>query len=187
MLDALDSLPSLPDTDGTITERSPPGRSAEDWDELTAWYTGRSGESGPAQLRGAADQALAQLIANAKRMLAATGTGVSRRADLLRLAQWFDASDAKTSHRIFNAAFGAYPPSRHLLRGPDEDNGREGPHHFLVTPNRLMCPCRCGSEVTAPHGGDAPAAYWTLASNAKSSLTRPRKRPSVWKLLQPNS
>lgn len=125
MLNAFDSLLSLYDADGTPTERLP-GRSAEDWNELTAWYTGRSGQSGPAQLRGAADQALAQLIANAKRMLAATGTGVSRRADLLRLAQWFDASDTETSHRIFNAAFGAYP-SRHLLRGPDEDNGRDGP------------------------------------------------------------
>ncbi|WP_284976494.1 DUF2397 family protein [Arthrobacter sp. efr-133-TYG-104] len=51
---------------------------------------------------------------------------MSRRADLLRLAQWFDASDTETSHRIFNAAFGAYP-SRHLLRGPDEDNGQDGP------------------------------------------------------------
>jgi uncharacterized protein (TIGR02677 family) len=125
LLNALDSLPSLPDTDGTATERSP-GRNAEDWNEITAWYTGRGGQSGPAQLRGAADQALAQLIANAKRMLAATGTGVSRRADFLRLAQWFETSDAESAHRIFNAAFGAYP-SRHLLRGPDEDSGRDGP------------------------------------------------------------
>ncbi|MDQ0851357.1 uncharacterized protein (TIGR02677 family) [Arthrobacter sp. B3I9] len=124
LLDALDSLPSLPESDGTATERSP-GRNAEDWEELTAWYTGRRGRSGPAQLRGAADQALAQLIANAKRMLAVAGTGVSRRADLLRLARWFDTADADAAHRIFNAAFGAYP-SRHLLRGPDEDTGRDG-------------------------------------------------------------
>lgn len=124
LLEALDSLPSLPGTEGTATERSP-GRNAEDWDELTAWYTGRRGRSGPAQLRGAADQALAQLIANAKRMLAAAGTGVSRRADLLRLAGWFATADTETAHRIFNTAFGAYP-SRHLLRGPDEDTGRDG-------------------------------------------------------------
>lgn len=124
LLEALDTLPSLPGTEGTAPERSP-GRDAEDWDELTAWYTGRRGRSGPAQLRGAADQALAQLIANAKRMLAAAGTGVSRRADLLRLAGWFDKADTDTAHRIFNTAFGTYP-SRHLLRGPEEDTGRDG-------------------------------------------------------------
>lgn len=123
LLATLDSLPGLTGTDEQ-TERSP-GRTRADWEELTAWYTGRRGRSGPTQLRAAADQALGQLIANAKRMLAAAGTGVSRRADLLRLAVWFDEADTATAHRIFDAAFGAYP-ARHLLGGPDEDSGRAG-------------------------------------------------------------
>lgn len=124
LINTLEALPGLTDADGQPTERSP-GRTREDWADLTAWYTGRRGRSGPAQLRAAADQALGQLIANAKRMLAAAGTGVSRRADLLRLAAWFNEADAATGHRIFDAAFGAYP-ARHLLGGPEEDDGRAG-------------------------------------------------------------
>lgn len=122
LLDALDTLPGLTDLGGEPTERSP-GRVREDWEDLIAWYTGHRGRSGPDQLRTAAEQALGQLLANAKRMLASAGTGASRRADLLRLATWFDQADTTTAHRIFDAAFGAYP-ARHLHGGPDEDTGR---------------------------------------------------------------
>ena len=122
LLPTLDTLPGLAEAG---TERSP-GRRREDWVDLTAWYTGRRGRSGPDQLRGAADQALGQLLSNAKRMLAAAGTGVSRRADLLKLATWFDTADTATCHRLYDAAFGAYP-ARHAIHGPEEDNGRAGP------------------------------------------------------------
>ena len=122
LLTVLDTLPSLTGPDGVAAERSP-GRSAADWEGLVSWYTGRGGRSGPVQLRAAAEQALGQLIANAKRMLAAAGTGVSRRADLLRLAGWFAEADTDEAHRLFDAAFGAYP-ARHLLIGPDEHDGR---------------------------------------------------------------
>lgn len=125
LIATLDALPRLIDPDGNPAERSP-GRSRADWDDLTAWYTGRRGRSGPDRLRNAAEQALGQLIANAKRMLSAPGTGVSRRADLLRLATWFDGTDTTGCKRLFDAAFGAYP-SRHLLHGPEEDDGRAGP------------------------------------------------------------
>ncbi|MGC5011994.1 DUF2397 domain-containing protein [Streptosporangium sp. DT93] len=121
LLATLATLPGLTGPDGSPAERSP-GRTAAEWVELAAWY-GRGGRSGPAQLRAAAEQALGQLLANAKRMLAAAGTGVSRRADLLRLATWFAEADTEEAHRIFAAAFGAYP-SRHLLMGPDEVGGR---------------------------------------------------------------
>lgn len=124
LLSALATLPSPVTVDG-IGERSP-GREPDDWAALCEWYLGRRGRSGPDQLRGAAEQALGQVLTNAKRMLAAAGAGVSRRADFLRLATWFDGADAETSHRVYNAAFGAYP-SRHLLFGPHEDDGRAGP------------------------------------------------------------
>ena len=124
LLAALDTLPG-PALAEEAVERSP-GRSREDWVGLTGWYTGRRGRSGPDQLRGAAEQALGQLLTNAKRMLAAAGTGVSRRADLLRLATWFEDADTDTCLRTYDAAFGAYP-TRHLLGGPEEDDGRAGP------------------------------------------------------------
>ncbi|MGY1836276.1 TIGR02677 family protein [Blastococcus sp. SYSU DS0510] len=122
LLTVLDSLPTMTNPDGSAAERSP-GRVSSDWEEFAAWYTGHAGRSGPAQLRTAAEQALAQLLANAKRMLAAAGTGVSRRTDLLRLAGWFAEAGPEEAHRLFAAAFGAYP-ARHVVLGPEEITGR---------------------------------------------------------------
>lgn len=108
-----------------MVERSS-GRTRVEWEELRHWYAGGGGESGPAQLRAAAGQALGQLLANAKRMLDATTTGHSRRADLLRLAGWFDKSSDDAAHRLFAATFGVYP-ARNLLLGPDEPDPRVSP------------------------------------------------------------
>ncbi|MFF2618990.1 DUF2397 domain-containing protein [Kitasatospora sp. NPDC058046] len=118
VLAVLDTLPSLVNADGSAVERLP-GRQVADWEELTAWYTGSNGVSGPAQLRSAADAALSQLLTNAKRMLASTGTGASRRADLLRLAALLDSSREEDAQRGFAAAFGLFS-ARHLGLGPEE-------------------------------------------------------------------
>jgi uncharacterized protein (TIGR02677 family) len=125
VLEALATLPGLTSPDGTQVERAQ-GRTRTDWAELTAWYDASQGASGPEQLRGAASQALGQLITNAKRLLDASGTGFSRRADFLRLTRWFAAADDEQAHRLYNSAFGAYP-ARHLLFGPDEPDPRVGP------------------------------------------------------------
>jgi uncharacterized protein (TIGR02677 family) len=125
VLHALTTLPGLTSPDGTQVERAQ-GRTRTDWEELTAWYDASHGASGPEQLRGAAGQALGQLITNAKRLLDSSGTGFSRRADFLRLARWFATADDEQAHRLYDAAFGAYP-ARHLLFGPDEPDPRIGP------------------------------------------------------------
>lgn len=126
LLEVLATLPTMTSPDGSPAERLP-GRTRADWEEFAAWYGGHDGRSGPQQLRAAAEQALGQLLANAKRMLAAAGTGVSRRGDLLRLARWFADADTtaetEKAHRLFAAAFGVYP-ARHLLLGPDEVSPR---------------------------------------------------------------
>jgi uncharacterized protein (TIGR02677 family) len=114
------------DLGGDVAVERSSGRTRIEWEQLRHWYTGGGDESGPAQLRAAAGQALGQLLANAKRMLDATTTGYSRRADLLRLATWFDTSSNDVAHRLFAATFGAYP-ARHLLLGPDEPDPRVGP------------------------------------------------------------
>jgi uncharacterized protein (TIGR02677 family) len=123
----LDTLPAVPIAPGELiaVERLP-GRTRSDWEQLADWYGADEGRSGPDQLRAAARQALGQLITNARRMLAASGTGVSRRADLLKLAGWFHAADSNTAEQIYNAAFGCYP-SRHLMLGPEEYDPRSGP------------------------------------------------------------
>jgi uncharacterized protein (TIGR02677 family) len=124
LLEALAALPGLTLPDGTPAERAQ-GRTRADWEELAYWYD-THGASGPEQLRAAAGQALSQLITNAKRLLDSSGTGFSRRADFLRLARWFAAADDDGAHRLYAAAFGAYP-SRHLLFGPEEPDPRIGP------------------------------------------------------------
>ena len=125
LLAALASLPGLTLPDGTPVERAQ-GRTHADWEELASWYDATHGTSGPEQLRAAAGQALGQLITNAKRLLDSSGTGFSRRADFLRLARWFASSDDEGAHRLYAAAFGAYP-ARHLLFGPEEPDPRIGP------------------------------------------------------------
>lgn len=125
VLAALAALPGLTSPDGTQVERAQ-GRTRTDWEELAAWYDASHGASGPEQLRGAAGQALGQLITNARRLLDSSGTGFSRRADFLRLTRWFAAADDEQAHRLYDAAFGAYP-ARHLLFGPDEPDPRVGP------------------------------------------------------------
>jgi uncharacterized protein (TIGR02677 family) len=124
LLETLARLPSLTLPDGTPVERAQ-GRTETDWEELAYWYDAH-GASGPEQLRAAASQALGQLITNAKRLLDSSGTGFSRRADFLRLARWFAAADDEDAHRLYAAAFGAYP-ARHLLFGPEEPDPRVGP------------------------------------------------------------
>jgi len=123
----LDNLPAMPAMSGDVfTVERLPGRSRTDWEQLAAWYGASEARSGPDQLRAAARQALGQLITNARRMLTASGTGLSRRADLLKLAGWFHNADSETAHRLYDAAFGCYP-ARHLLIGPDEPDVSAGP------------------------------------------------------------
>ena len=124
LLGQLAGVRGLALADGGAVERSK-GRLESDWQELGTWYGASGGISGPEQLRAAAGQALGQLITNAKRLLDTSGTGFSRRADLLRLARWFNEASDANAHRIFAATFLAYP-SRHLQLGPDEIDPRVG-------------------------------------------------------------
>lgn len=124
----LANLPTVPalENDLVAVERLP-GRTRVEWEQLAAWYGAGDATSGPDQLRAAARQALGQLIINARRMLTASGTGLSRRADLLKLASWFHTADSDTAHRLFDAAFGCYP-ARHLMIGPEEPDLSAGPN-----------------------------------------------------------
>src|SRR4051794_26801424 len=67
----LASLPGL--GSGNRVERLP-GRTERDWAEFEGWFTAGEGRSGPERLRAAAEQALGQLLTNAKRMVSAAGT-----------------------------------------------------------------------------------------------------------------
>src|SRR4051794_31730013 len=71
----VDRLASLPGLGGSDRVERLPGRTATDRAEFATWFTGGEGRSGPDRLRAAAEQALGQLLTNAKRMVSAAGTG----------------------------------------------------------------------------------------------------------------
>jgi uncharacterized protein (TIGR02677 family) len=90
------------------------GRTVADWAELRAWF-GTPGDraSGAQQLRGAATRAVGALLANVKRMNAASSRETSLRRHFLRLAGWFDAATPEEAHVLYTSAFGLYS-ARHL-------------------------------------------------------------------------
>jgi uncharacterized protein (TIGR02677 family) len=90
------------------------GRAVEDWAELRAWF-GTPGDrsSGSQQLRAAAVRAVGALLANVKRMNAASSRETSLRRHFLRLAAWFDAATPDEAHVLYTSAFALYG-ARHL-------------------------------------------------------------------------
>lgn len=90
------------------------GRSVEDWAELRAWFGDAADRScGAQQLRAAAIRAVGALLANVKRMNAASSRETSLRRHFLRLAGWFDRATPADAHVLFTSAFALYG-ARHL-------------------------------------------------------------------------
>ncbi|MFT7840842.1 DUF2397 domain-containing protein [Saccharothrix sp. BKS2] len=101
------------------------GRSPEDWQELTDWFVDRPGR--PSQvtaLREATARAIGSLLASVKRATSGGGLLPGRRAELLRLAGWFDRGDASRGHRLYAAAFGLHS-ARHVSPEPEHDRDDE--------------------------------------------------------------
>lgn len=101
------------------------GRSAEDWQELTDWFVDRPGR--PSQvtaLREATARAIGSLLASVKRATSGGGLLPGRRAELLKLAAWFDGGPAARGHRLYAAAFGLHS-ARHLSPAPEHDRDDE--------------------------------------------------------------
>ncbi len=98
---------------GETVERAR-GRAVDDWSELRAWF-GSAGDrsSGAQQLRTAAVRAVGALLANVKRMNAASSRETSLRRHFLRLAGWFEAAAPDDAHVLFTSAFALYG-ARHL-------------------------------------------------------------------------
>jgi len=90
------------------------GRAVGDWTELRAWF-GAAGDraSGAHQLRAAAVRAVGALLANVKRMNAASSRETSLRRHFVRLAGWFDAATPDGAHVLYTSAFALYG-ARHL-------------------------------------------------------------------------
>ncbi|MDX6275821.1 MAG: hypothetical protein QOJ92_3031 [Frankiales bacterium] len=97
------------------------GRTVADWAELRAWF-GEPGDrsSGSQQLRAAAVRAVGALLANVKRMNAASSRETSLRRHFLRLASWLDAATPHDAHVLYTSAFALYG-ARHLGVALDAD------------------------------------------------------------------
>lgn len=116
IIDTLTSWQTLT-TEGTELSQ---GRTETDWMWLSEWYAADGDTSGPVAFRAATEQALGQLLVNAKRIVTDAGSGHSRRDDLLRLAKRFNVAEDEEAHRLFANSFGVYS-WRHLLLGDDEN------------------------------------------------------------------
>lgn len=90
------------------------GSRLEDWDHLIEWFRPSHGvDSRIDRLGREAVAAIRTLTANLTRLSRVGVSGSSRRADLLRLAVWFDgAPDVDRCHEIASAALGLHP-ARH--------------------------------------------------------------------------
>ena len=109
---------------GAEIERSR-GRTAADWQELTDWFVDRPGR--PSQvtaLREATGRAIGSLLASVKRATSGGGLLPGRRAELLKLAGWFDSATPDRAHSLYAAAFGLYS-ARNLLPSPEHDGDDE--------------------------------------------------------------
>lgn len=106
--------------DGATASRST-GLAEADWDGLRAWFLGTPGRPSDAEeVRTLATRAMRALLVNLRRLATSTDREVSRYADLVRLAGWFDDSDADQAAALWAAAFGLYP-CRHLGFAADTD------------------------------------------------------------------
>lgn len=122
LIDAIDPVPLLArantgarlvNLDGTQAIRSS-GLALQDWSGLRAWFLGARGRRSDAEeVRTLATKAMRALLVNLRRLSSSTDREVSRYADLLRLAQWFEGSGPDQAAALWAAAFGLYP-SRHL-------------------------------------------------------------------------
>ena len=109
---------------GASVERTR-GRNPADWQELTDWFVDRPGN--PSQvtaLREATTRAIGALLATVKRATTGGGLLPGRRAELLRLAGWFDRATPEQAHALHAAAFGLYS-ARNLLPSPEHDGDDE--------------------------------------------------------------
>ncbi|MDE0168382.1 MAG: TIGR02677 family protein [bacterium] len=130
----------------TVSVRRLPGTTTDDWERLAAWFiTGSGSVSRLDQLTRQAVAAVRTLTANVTR-LSRVGLGaVSRRADFVRLAGFFDqsASNGQT-HEIAAAAFGLGSCRRLAMLSSDADDPaptvtpwRDAPRAIVPVPLRI--------------------------------------------------
>jgi uncharacterized protein (TIGR02677 family) len=142
----------------TVSVRRSPGTTTEDWERLAAWFVARSGRvSRLDQLTRQAVAAVRTLTANVTR-LSRVGLGaVSRRADFVRLARFFDqAVSIQETHEIAAAAFGLGSCRRLGMPARDADDPAPTSTPWRDAPRAIVpMPLRVRGD-TGQRGGATP-------------------------------
>ncbi|MFU8814484.1 MAG: TIGR02677 family protein [Pseudomonadales bacterium] len=105
---------------GTVAVRHRPGTRIDDWHHLSSWFVRRPGR--PSRIEALTREAIAAvrtLTLNLTR-LSRSGIGAaSRRADFLRLAQFFSRAEPGAAPRLAAAAFGIGPTNHYGVAAAD--------------------------------------------------------------------
>ena len=152
----------------TVSVRRLQGTTTEDWERMAAWFVARSGRvSRLDQLTRQAVAAVRTLTANVTR-LSRIGLGaVSRRADFVRLAGFFDQAAAiREAHEIAAGAFGLGSCRR--PRNAGLRRGRPGTHRHALA--------RCSSG-RRPHA--AANSRQHRSAGASDADSRPGARAAI--------
>ncbi|MGH2736719.1 MAG: TIGR02677 family protein [Actinomycetota bacterium] len=103
------------------------------WRGLRAWFVGTAGRAPTLDLlREAGLVAINRLLGVVERVNDARFRRVSRAADLLQLARWFEAGDDEEAHRLYALAFGL-GSARHMAL-PHEDEETVAGSSWWETP-----------------------------------------------------
>lgn len=152
------------------------GRTEADWQELTDWFVDTAGRpSQVSALREATARAIGALLAGVKRATSPGGTVPGRRAELLKLARWFDEAEPDRAHQLYSAAFGLHS-SRQLLPAPDYDSDnhevawRDGP--VLDVPVNVRSRGDKGARGRASRVFHDPMTEETLLAEARQEDRR---------------
>ena len=122
----------LVNLDGTRAVRSS-GLAEQDWAGLRAWFLGAPGRRSDAdEVRTLATRAMRALLVNLRRLSSSTDREVSRYADLVRLARWFDASDTDQAAALWVGRVRSLPLAAPRLPRSDRRRAAAGDQQLVA-------------------------------------------------------
>ncbi|MGH2791798.1 MAG: TIGR02677 family protein [Actinomycetota bacterium] len=122
------------------------------WHGLRAWFVGSRGKAPTVGLlRSAGLDAINRLLAVVERVNDKRYRRVSRSADLLQLARWFESGDDEAAHRLFACAFGLVS-ARHMALAREDEDSVAGASWWSVGPVEVPTYLRSHGRSTRSGG-----------------------------------
>lgn len=145
------------------------------WEGLRAWFVGGAGKPPTVELlRSAGLDAINRLLAVVERVNDKRYRRVSRSADLLQLARWFESGDDEAAHRLFATAFGLVS-ARHMSLARDDEEAVSGASWWSVGPVEVPTYLRSHGRSTRSGGigaiEDHAATKRALAERMRAQRT----------------